>query len=343
MRMLKTVLRKAFSIPLFVEALSRLTNTRATIFMLHRFSVPDVGVHGHDPGTLRQALAYLRKQRYDLISLQDLFKRLRDGEPLRRAISFTIDDGYFDHAQVAAPIFAAFDCPVTTFLATGFIDGKTWFWFDRLRMIFDTTPRTSLRARLGNEEIVYVTDSARSRAAAMEDLAARCKEVAESDRADCVRELAPAAAVELPAAPPRKFAPLSWDDARRAEKLGMTFGPHTVTHPILSTTPDAQSEFEIAESWSRLSAELSRPVPVFCYPNGRSKDFGGREITTIRRLGLWGAVQGQNGETISPAAFRASETARFEVPRFSYGDNLANMIQCSSGVATVRVRIRGGA
>src|SRR5258708_37994506 len=171
--MLKRVLRKAFSIPLFVEALSRLTNTRATIFMLHRFSVPDLSVAGHDPDTLRSVLAHLRRRRYDLISLEELFSKLRDGEPLNRAIAFTIDDGYFDHVQVAAPIFAEFDCPVTSFLATGFIDGKTWYWFDRPRAIFDTTPRTSLRARLGNEEIVYVTDSAGSRAAAADDLATR--------------------------------------------------------------------------------------------------------------------------------------------------------------------------
>jgi peptidoglycan/xylan/chitin deacetylase (PgdA/CDA1 family) len=341
--MLKRVLRKAFSIPGFVEALSRLTNTRATIFMLHRFSVPDVGVDGHDPGTLRQALAYLRKQRYHLLSLEDLLKKLRDGEPLRRAVAFTIDDGYFEHALVAPPVFAAFDCPVTTFLATGFIDGKTWLWFDRLSMIFDKTPRTSVRARLGNKTIVYLTDSARSRAAAAKDLTARCKDAPEPDRAACVRELEPEAEVELPAVPPPKFAPLSWDDARRAEKLGMTFGPHTVTHPILSTTPDAQSEFEIAESWKRLSAEVSRPVPIFCYPNGRPKDFGEREIATIRRIGLLGAVRGQSGESIGTAAFRASETACFEVPRFSYCDNLTAMMQCSSGVTTMTMRIRRGA
>ncbi len=27
---------------------------------------------------------------------------------------------------------------------------------------------------------------------------------------------------------------MSWDQARLCEERGMTFGPHTVTHPILS-------------------------------------------------------------------------------------------------------------
>jgi hypothetical protein len=122
----------------------------------------------------------------------------------------------------------------------------------------------------------------------------------------------------------------------------MTFGPHTVTHPVLSSTPDAQSEFEIAESWKRLSAEVSRPLPIFCYPSGRSRDFGDREIATLHRLGFRGAVQGQNGETVRAAAFRGSETARFRVPRFPYHDSLHHMMQCVSGLETVKARIRGG-
>jgi peptidoglycan/xylan/chitin deacetylase (PgdA/CDA1 family) len=341
MSLLKRVLLKPLTIPGFAEALATLTRSRATIFMLHRFSVPDLGVSGHDSNALRRALAHLRKQRYCLISLRDLFKKLRDGEPLKRAVAFTIDDGYFEHAHVAAPLFAEFDCPVTTFVATDFIAGKTWYWFDRLRFIVDGTRRASLRAHLGDEEIVYAMDSLQARAAAREDLVSRCKDATEQDRVDCVRQLSRDAGVEVPAAPPPPFAPLSWDDARNAEKLGMTFGPHTVTHPVLSTTSDAQSEFEIAESWRRLSAEVSRPDPIFCYPNGRPKDFGEREIATIRGLGLWGAVQGHNGDMIRPTAFRTSGVVRFRVPRFAYDGSLTSMMQCLSGAETVRARIRG--
>jgi hypothetical protein len=199
-----------------------------------------------------------------------------------------------------------------------------------------------LRARLGNEEIVYPLGSAEERSAANRDLNARCENAAEQDRLDCIRELGREAEVELPADAPPRFAPLSWDDARAAEKRGMTFGPHTVTHPVLSSTPDAQSEFEIAESWKRLSAEVSRPLPIFCYPSGRSRDFGDREIATLHRLGFRGAVQGQNGETVRAAAFRGSETARFRVPRFPYHDSLHHMMQCVSGLETVKARIRGG-
>ena len=116
-----------------------LMSGRATIFMLHRFRCADAGVRGHDPAFVRAALEYLRANRYELVSLRELYARMaRDAMPVRRAVAFTIDDGYFDHAEVAAPIFAAFDCPVTTFVTTGFLDGHLWFWWDQIEYVFES-------------------------------------------------------------------------------------------------------------------------------------------------------------------------------------------------------------
>lgn len=99
----------------------------ATIFMLHRFQDPNRGIAGFDPAQLRRGLEYLRKNRYELVSLENIFDRLaRRGSALRGAVAFTIDDGYVDQAEIAGGVFAEFDCPVTTFVATGFLDGHLW-------------------------------------------------------------------------------------------------------------------------------------------------------------------------------------------------------------------------
>jgi peptidoglycan/xylan/chitin deacetylase (PgdA/CDA1 family) len=336
---LKSVLLKPLTLPGVAETLSALTRTNATIFMCHRFSVPELGVTGHNAAALRRSLAHLRKQRYDLISLRELFRRLWDGAPLKRVIAFTVDDGYFDHGQVAAPVFAEFDCPVTTFVATGFIDGKSWYWWDKLTLIFEGTRRTELRARLGGKEIVYRLTSTRERCAGNEDLNMQCQNASEADRLDCISNLSREAEVELPVTPPARFAPLSWAMARNLEKTGMTFGPHTVTHPVLSSTADAQAEFEIVESWRRLSAEVEQPVPVFCYPSGRDRDFGEREMEIVRHLGLLGAVAGQPRE-FSPAEFLKSSLLPYRVPRFGYRDSLPHVLQCVSGLEIMKSRIR---
>jgi peptidoglycan/xylan/chitin deacetylase (PgdA/CDA1 family) len=338
----KQGLLRLLALPGFTEALAALTNTRATIFMLHRFSVPELGVTGHAPAALRRTLAHLRKERYNLLPLYELFQRLRNQEPLKRAIAFTIDDGYFDHAQVAGPVFADFDCPVTTFLATGFIDGETWFWWDKLTYIFEKTRRDTLRACVGNQELVYRLDSNQARLECCWDLNVRCQDAPEADRLACVSKLSSEADVELPARPPAQFAPLSWEEARAAERRGMTFGPHTVTHPVLSTAGDTQAEAEIKQSWMRLTDELRRPVPIFAYPNGRWKDFGEREIGILRRLGFSGALAGQPGH-LHPSQFRDVTTVPYRVPRFGYSDSLHDVLQCVSGLESVKSRLRRAA
>ena len=137
----------------------------------------------------------------------------------------------------------------------------------------------------------------------------------------------------------RAFSPMSWDQARKLESSGMSFGAHTVTHPVLSTVSAEESGFEIRESWKRLTAEVREPVPVFCYPNGRRRDFGEREISTVRELGLWGAVTGHPG-VIDPDTFCGSPEAPYLVPRFAY-QGLLHTLQSVSGLETFKVRLRG--
>ena len=69
-----------------------------------------------------------------------------DGPPLNRAVAFTIDDGYVEQATVAAPVFAEFDCPVTTFVTSGFLDRALWFWWDQIEYVF--APDNPLYAKL---------------------------------------------------------------------------------------------------------------------------------------------------------------------------------------------------
>lgn len=307
--------------------------------MLHRFSSPEDGVRGHDPATVRRILAHLRKHRYNLITLEKFFRCLRESEPMSRAIAFTIDDGYFDHASIGAPIFVEFDCPVTIFAVTGFVDGKNWLWWDQIQYICETTAKTQLVVRLGDEERSFALDSIQARLAAAHDISLWCQDASQSNRLACIAGMSQDGDVAIPATPPGRFAPLSWDEARRLEKRGVTFGPHTVTHPVLSSTSDDHAELEISTSWKRLSEELASPVPVFCYPHGRLRDFGQRDMSCAQRLGLWGGVTGQLGR-LHLAEFR-NPPAIFSVPRFPLSDDLLDVLQCVSGLEVMKAQLRG--
>jgi peptidoglycan/xylan/chitin deacetylase (PgdA/CDA1 family) len=322
-----------------VVALTSRSSGWATVFMMHRLSQAERGVVGHDPSVLRQTLAWLRRQKYEILDLETLFRRLRgDGGPLQRAVAFTLDDGYMEQVEVAAPIFAEFDAPSTTFLATGFVDQELWLWWDQVEYILDhaTTPRIEIR--VGSQEFRLDLTSPASRLRSHGELCEACKRIPEQDKAAVLARLAAIANVDLPATAPEKYAPITWDHARDAEKKGMRFGAQTVTHPILSMTDPLQSRREIELSWQRVREEVKHPSPVFCYPNGTPQDFGDREVAVLEELGLAGAVAGTAGFAERRTA--NENGARFRIPRFAYGDSLAGNIQFVSGVERLKFAMR---
>jgi len=104
------------------------------------------------------------------------------GRDLSRGVAFRIDDGYADRATVAAPIFAQFDCPVTTFVTTGFLDRDVWFWWDKIEYVCHKTSRSDLALFLAGERIDYRWTGEGGRRRAQEDLTERCKRIPDVDK-----------------------------------------------------------------------------------------------------------------------------------------------------------------
>jgi peptidoglycan/xylan/chitin deacetylase (PgdA/CDA1 family) len=327
-------------LPGFAGTLAPLLRDRAVVFMLHRFRDSARGVEGHEAEQVRELLEYLRKHRYELVSLEEVFRRL-SGQGPRPAgcIAFTLDDGYLDQAEVAGPLFAEFDCPATTFVATGFLDGKLWFWWDRIDFVFSRTELREIHAELDGGVHRFAWNDVPARNRARDEFTAWCKTIPDASKHRAIEELAQAAEVELPDRPPDAFAPMSWSQLRACEGSGMSFGPHTVTHPVLSRTDDGQSKYELEEGWNRLRAEAERPVPIFCYPNGQVGDFGPREIATLRELGMAGAVVGTPGHA-SVDHFARDGDSPFEVRRFSLPIDLPDSYQLVSGFERLKQILR---
>jgi peptidoglycan/xylan/chitin deacetylase (PgdA/CDA1 family) len=334
----RNLLLRALRLPAVTRPLERVLRDRATVFMLHRFAVPDLGVAGHDPERLRSALAGLRRDGYQLLSLRDLVRRLQDARaPLRKAVAFTIDDGYFDQSEVAGPVFAEFDCPVSTFVCTGFLDGELWMWWDRIETVFRQTRRRELRVPLGGSEWSGRWSDAAARLAAQDSFTEACKSVPDAEKLAAIDRLAAAAEVALPSAPPPAYAPMTWDQLRAAERRGMSFGPHTRTHPVLSRASDEQAPREIRESCERLAQEAADPDPIFCYPNGQRGDFGARETNALGELGLEAAVVGYPGYA---ERFEKGGEAQYRLRRFSYSEDPIEMVQVLTGFERMKALVR---
>ncbi len=329
---------------LTLPATSRLfhpfVRSRATILTLHRFADPERQTPGHPAGMLDLQLAALRRGGYHLMGLNTLMQQLVAGVPLHpRSVVFTVDDGYGDFARMAAPVFARYDCPVTVFLTTGYLDRECWFWWDQVEYVIFAGPGA---AELELDGVTWSgswSGSAAAQAVAG-DLVERLKQIPDHQKQVVIARLSEHLDVPIPATVPAQYAPMTWDEVRSLHHQGVAFGPHTVNHPVLSRTLDRQSDFELRQSWQRLSAEIASPAPVFCYPNGTLDAFGSREMATLHSMGLLGAVTIAHDHASLATIRDGGPDARFLIPRFPCPESRAGLIQIVSGMEFVKSRIR---
>lgn len=316
----------------------RLSGTPPVCLMLHRFRADGAPESGLEVGALRKALTALRRERRPIVSLRHQAARLADGAPLLAGeISITVDDGYVDFAELAAPVFREFDVPVTTFIVADFAEQRLWLWWDRVEHAVLHTSVPVLRIPLpGGEDFRADLRSPDARRRSAADLVRRLERLPENERQAILRRLPDLAQVTTPALPPARWAAMSWQTIRALATDLIEFGAHTVTHPILSTTSAECSSWEIAESVRRLAAHVPQAVPVFCYPNGSAWAFGEREESNVALLGLTAAV------ATTPAYLHGPAVARLHsLPRFAWPEDPVDLRQITSGFEWIKSRVRG--
>src|SRR5258708_792541 len=81
------------------------------------------------PRFLERVVRRLRRSRLDLVSLDEMHRRLVERDFKRRFVCVTIDDGYRDTLQWAYPILKAHAVPFAVYIPTSFPDriGELWW------------------------------------------------------------------------------------------------------------------------------------------------------------------------------------------------------------------------
>jgi peptidoglycan/xylan/chitin deacetylase (PgdA/CDA1 family) len=59
---------------------------------------------------------------------------------------------------------------------------------------------------------------------------------------------------------------LTWAEVRDLSRLGVSFGSHTVTHPVLHSLPWPCLRSELSESRQQIEGTIGAPVTTFAYP-----------------------------------------------------------------------------
>lgn len=244
---------------------------------------------------------------FNLLSLRDAARHLRDGTLPPRAACVTFDDGYADNYTVALPILQTLGIPATFFIATAYLDGGRMF-NDTLIEFASAIPRGECDLNfmgLGTHAIHSVAD----RRALMATLIGHFKYQPPEQRLPAVEQLAASFHIDLP-----NDLMMTSAQLRALHASGMEIGGHTDAHPILARQNPEAAYSEIQRGKAKLEALLGSPICVFAYPNGRPiKDYGPEHVLMVERCGFEAAVS-----TRPAAADRHSNL--YELPRFTPWD-----------------------
>jgi len=281
------------------HALRPVTSGVGAILMLHHVRPPR-----HDafqpnkllevsPEFLERTVRSLRASGIDIVALDEMHRRMSEGDFSRRFVCFTFDDGYRDNKEWAYPILKAHTVPFAIYIPASFPDRAGKLWWLALEM-----------AVAQNDSITMVLDGVEQTFACRDDTAKqelftqlywrlRC----------CPDEPAIHAAIDrlcqrysIDMAPVGERLCMRWDEIKElaADPLA-TIGAHTVNHVMLAKAPDDVVRSELTQGRAILEAALGRPVVHFAYPYGGRDLAGPREFAIAREVGYRTAVTTRPG------------------------------------------------
>ena len=269
----------------------------------------------------RQQILYARKA-YRVIHPDRLFHA---DQELDHGIVITVDDGYGDFYEIAYPILRELSVPAIVYLTTDFIDGKTWFWFDKVEYLLNKADQKKFPFPLISPEQEFTrNDGSR--------ILEKLKVIATQDRDNQIEKLSEYLGISIPESAPDDYLPLSWVQIREMADNGIAFGAHTCTHPILTQSEPGVARNEIVRSKERIEEELGKPVISFAYPNG---DYSENIRAMVQDAGYEYGFSSNYG-------FFNSQDDRYTLNRMAIGDRpLIYFRQDLSGVDVLKQRMRG--
>ena len=213
------------------------------------------------------------KNRYKLISYNDLYESIYNHKKINNSCHLTIDDGWLSTYKVVLPIMKKHGIPFTIFVSPEITLSEQNFWYREIKGVNEIVIREMLIDRK-----LYKKGIERF------PIELLFKEIKIDDVYSIINEYWSYHGCR--GAINRGFINLS--ELKELNESGIVeVGAHTLKHPILSNEETNRSEYEISESVFKLSKLLNKKITAFAYPNGLSEiDFGVREMQIASNCGI---------------------------------------------------------
>jgi peptidoglycan/xylan/chitin deacetylase (PgdA/CDA1 family) len=282
------------------------------------------------PDFLRATLAYLRATDVDIVTPDEVQRRLTERDFSRRFACFTCDDGYRDNRDHALPAMRDFDAPFTVYVTSDFASGTGRLWWVALERV--VAKADAIEAPIDGQMVRLDTSTLAGKDMAFDRLHGWLRGLPEE--ADIRREIsALCAAHGIDEDAVSRELCMSWDELKpfAADPL-VTIGAHTVSHCNLAKQTEAMVVHELSASRTDIENVLQRPAVHLAYPYGDRCAAGTREFALAKSAGFETAV------TTRPGVIASDNSSQLTaLPRVSLNGNYQDtryLPVLTSGAAT---------
>ena len=263
------------------------------------------------PKFFERVIRRLRRSKVDLVSLDEMHRRLTTGDfPRRRFVCVTFDDGYRDNLEFAYPVLMKHEVPFAIYVATSFADRLGELWWLALEAVIAQNEMIGLR--IDGRDRWFECRSVKNKREVFDHIYAWLRQLpTEDELRHVMRELSVRHRVDMAA-----FCAdlcMGWGElATLAADPLVTIGAHTVNHPILTKLDDKAVRAELANSRDVIQAALGARPDHLAYPVGDRGAAGPREFQIAAELGFKSAVTTRPG-----VVFRSHAQHMHALPRIS--------------------------
>lgn len=267
----------------------------------------------HLPVDVFRSICCMLAKDYRVISMKDLIEARSKGTTLpANSVVITFDDGYASNYELAYPILQEFDLHATLFVTTGFLDGDSMLWFQRVDLALGRTRKDLLDWKINGKKLRLYLGTRELRQQSLMRLMPELKELAATEMLHEVDRLEQALEVGEPGIKdlPKSLHPLTWEMAFDMTLSGhVDIGGHTHTHPILSRCDSMSMREEVATCRNRIMAEIGELPVAFSYPNGGLDDYTRETLLLVREAGFKAACTTVSGRV-------NDKVSMFQLPRY---------------------------
>lgn len=234
------------------------------------------------PDFLDAAIVQLKRSGYRCVDLADIEQPSR--EPV---VAFTLDDGYRNTLEHAAPVFSRHGVPFTVFVTGGFVDRTHMLWWEILADLLEAREEIDYTFAEGQERLRLTSyidkDIAFDRIAADIQSGEEAAGVARLDRAARAAGIDPLAATDRLTLDAGGIRLLADNPLAR-------LGGHTISHRALARLSEADVLSELTGSADRIEAITGKRPETFAFPYGDRASVSARDQQLALQAGYRLAV-----------------------------------------------------